>query len=146
MVSGNAGKHHTTMSALVSPSLSLLLDMSSDILACTALGCRGFLCCDAPSTCLNLKCVCGRTLTGLGMLVCSMDGTVAYLDFSLDELGDPLSEEEKVSCTSCRWSDSMCSLLFNLMQRSFLHCPQIIPSSVCASTNPTWMFQRWPLL
>ncbi|XP_015230076.1 PREDICTED: protein HIRA [Cyprinodon variegatus] len=35
------------------------------------------------------------TLTGLGMLVCSMDGTVAYLDFSLDELGDPLSEEEK---------------------------------------------------
>lgn len=30
------------------------------------------------------------------MLVCSMDGTVAYLDFSLDELGDPLSEEEKV--------------------------------------------------
>lgn len=40
--------------------------------------------------------VCLRTLTGLGMLVCSMDGTVAYLDFSLDELGDPLSEEEKV--------------------------------------------------
>ncbi|KAM9822668.1 protein HIRA isoform 1-T1 [Syngnathus typhle] len=35
------------------------------------------------------------TLTGLGMLVCSMDGTVAYLDFSLDELGDPLTEEEK---------------------------------------------------
>ncbi|KAF0022592.1 hypothetical protein F2P81_025218 [Scophthalmus maximus] len=26
-----------------------------------------------------------------------MDGTVAYLDFSLDELGDPLSEEEKNS-------------------------------------------------
>lgn len=40
--------------------------------------------------------VCIRTLTGLGMLVCSMDGTVAYLDFSLDELGDPLNEEEKV--------------------------------------------------
>lgn len=37
-----------------------------------------------------------RTLTGLGMLVCSMDGTVAYLDFSMDELGDPLNEEEKV--------------------------------------------------
>lgn len=40
--------------------------------------------------------LCIRTLTGLGMLVCSMDGTVAYLDFSLDELGDPLNEEEKV--------------------------------------------------
>lgn len=44
-------------------------------------------------------CVCVRTLTGLGMLVCSMDGTVAYLDFSMDELGDPLNEEEKVRHT-----------------------------------------------
>ncbi|KAJ8005623.1 hypothetical protein DPEC_G00119860 [Dallia pectoralis] len=35
------------------------------------------------------------TLNGLGILVCSMDGTVAYLDFSQDELGDPLNEEEK---------------------------------------------------
>ncbi|XP_066545389.1 protein HIRA isoform X2 [Amia ocellicauda] len=35
------------------------------------------------------------TLNGLGILVCSMDGTVAFLDFSQDELGDPLSEEEK---------------------------------------------------
>ncbi|XP_066512350.1 LOW QUALITY PROTEIN: protein HIRA-like [Hoplias malabaricus] len=35
------------------------------------------------------------TLNGLGMLVCSMDGTVAFLDFSQDELGDPLNEEEK---------------------------------------------------
>jgi len=34
------------------------------------------------------------------MLVCSMDGTVAYLDFSLDELGDPLNEEEKVGASS----------------------------------------------
>lgn len=25
-----------------------------------------------------------------------MDGSVAFLDFSQDELGDPLSEEEKV--------------------------------------------------
>lgn len=46
--------------------------------------------------CTNNFYMCARTLTGLGMLVCSMDGTVAYLDFSLDELGDPLSEEEKV--------------------------------------------------
>lgn len=35
------------------------------------------------------------TLNGLGILVCSMDGTVAYLDFSQDELGDALNEEEK---------------------------------------------------
>ncbi|ELK26254.1 Protein HIRA [Myotis davidii] len=37
------------------------------------------------------------TLNGLGILVCSMDGSVAFLDFSQDELGDPLSEEEKLS-------------------------------------------------
>ncbi|XP_041084422.1 protein HIRA-like [Polyodon spathula] len=37
------------------------------------------------------------TLNGLGILVCSMDGTVAYLDFSQDELGDPLNEDEKNS-------------------------------------------------
>nr|XP_023692870.1 protein HIRA [Paramormyrops kingsleyae]XP_023692871.1 protein HIRA [Paramormyrops kingsleyae] len=37
------------------------------------------------------------TLNGLGILVCSMDGTVAFLDFSQDELGDPLNEEEKNS-------------------------------------------------
>ncbi|OXB62179.1 hypothetical protein ASZ78_015361 [Callipepla squamata] len=36
------------------------------------------------------------TLNGLGILVCSMDGSVAFLDFSQDELGDPLSEEEKI--------------------------------------------------
>ncbi|KAM4808874.1 protein HIRA [Rhinophrynus dorsalis] len=35
------------------------------------------------------------TLNGLGILVCSMDGSVAFLDFSQGELGDPLSEEEK---------------------------------------------------
>ncbi|XP_053275944.1 protein HIRA isoform X1 [Pleuronectes platessa] len=47
------------------------------------------------------------TLTGLGMLVCSMDGTVAYLDFSLDELGDPLSEEEKNSIHSNIYGKSL---------------------------------------
>lgn len=35
------------------------------------------------------------TLNGLGLMVSSMDGTVAYLEFSQDELGDPLNEEEK---------------------------------------------------
>lgn len=35
------------------------------------------------------------TLNGLGILVCSMDGTVAFLDFSQDELGDALNEDEK---------------------------------------------------
>ena len=43
-----------------------------------------------------LMAIFSRTLNGLGILVCSMDGSVAFLDFSQDELGDPLSEEEKV--------------------------------------------------
>ena len=30
------------------------------------------------------------------MLVCSWDGTVAYADFTAEELGRPMSEEEKV--------------------------------------------------
>nr|CAA67754.1 Chria protein [Gallus gallus] len=34
------------------------------------------------------------TLNGLGILVCSMDGSVAFLNSSQDELGDPLTEEE----------------------------------------------------
>lgn len=54
-------------------------------------------------------CVCVRTLTGLGMLVCSMDGTVAYLDFSLDELGDPLSEEEKVRLHASLFNEPLTS-------------------------------------
>ncbi|XP_012671317.1 protein HIRA [Clupea harengus] len=37
------------------------------------------------------------TLNGMGIMVCSMDGTVAFLSFNLDELGDPLNEEEKNS-------------------------------------------------
>lgn len=44
-----------------------------------------------------------RTLNGLGILVCSMDGSVAFLDFSQDELGDPLSEEEKVGEYAADW-------------------------------------------
>lgn len=46
---------------------------------------------------VNGMCLSVRTLNGLGLLVCSMDGTVAFLDFSQDELGDALNEEEKVN-------------------------------------------------
>lgn len=62
-------------------------------------------------------CVFVRTLTGLGMLVCSMDGTVAYLDFSLDELGDPLNEEEKVRHTSLKL-DYVCTLVLATLTSS----------------------------
>ncbi|XP_067432081.1 protein HIRA [Thunnus thynnus] len=66
------------------------------------------------------------TLTGLGMLVCSMDGTVAYLDFSLDELGDPLSEEEKVRHTSC----NHIRLLFCTENHSFVVLQNLLKKQV----------------
>uniref|UniRef100_A0A8C5PCA1 Protein HIRA n=1 Tax=Leptobrachium leishanense TaxID=445787 RepID=A0A8C5PCA1_9ANUR len=47
------------------------------------------------------------TLNGLGILVCSMDGSVAYLDFSQDELGDPLSEDEKNSILQSMYGKSL---------------------------------------
>uniref|UniRef100_UPI003590152E protein HIRA-like isoform X4 n=1 Tax=Myxine glutinosa TaxID=7769 RepID=UPI003590152E len=34
-------------------------------------------------------------VSGFEMLVCSMDGSVAFAEFSLEELGNPLSQEEK---------------------------------------------------
>ena len=67
-----------------------------------------------------------RTLTGLGILVCSMDGSVAFLDFSKDELGDPLSEEEKVGAVRL-WGP--CSL----QTRCFLKRPWFQPLTACRS-------------
>lgn len=40
-----------------------------------------------------------RSDSGFQLLVCSWDGTVAYADFTEEELGRPMSEEEKVQCT-----------------------------------------------
>ena len=37
-----------------------------------------------------------RSDSGFQLLVCSWDGTVAYADFTAEELGRPMSEEEKV--------------------------------------------------
>ena len=34
---------------------------------------------------------------GYSMMVCSLDGTVAFLSFSQEELGKAMSQEEKVS-------------------------------------------------
>lgn len=38
-----------------------------------------------------------RSQTGFELLVCSWDGTVAYADFSSEELGKAMSQQEKVS-------------------------------------------------
>lgn len=37
-----------------------------------------------------------RSESGFQLLVCSWDGTIAYADFTTEELGRPMSEEEKV--------------------------------------------------
>jgi hypothetical protein len=36
-----------------------------------------------------------------GLLACSTDGTVAFLQFSYDEVGRPLTKLETVSCFIC---------------------------------------------
>lgn len=37
-----------------------------------------------------------RSQTGMALLCCSWDGTVAYLEFTTDEIGTPLTVDEKV--------------------------------------------------
>ena len=39
------------------------------------------------------------SFSGLQLMACSWDGTVAYVEFSEEELGKPLTLEEKVSET-----------------------------------------------
>lgn len=41
-----------------------------------------------------------RSDSGFQLLVCSWDGSVAYADFTAEELGRPMTEEEKV-CVLC---------------------------------------------
>jgi len=37
-----------------------------------------------------------RSASGTELMCCSWDGTVAYLDFSIDEIGNPMTMDEKV--------------------------------------------------
>ena len=41
-----------------------------------------------------------RSDSGFQLLICSWDGTVAYADFTAEEVGRPMSEEEKVWLSS----------------------------------------------
>ena len=40
--------------------------------------------------------ICARSATGTEMMCCSWDGTVAYFEFAVDEIGNPMTLEEKV--------------------------------------------------
>ena len=51
-----------------------------------------------------------------------MDGSVAFLDFSQDELGDPLSEEEKVGLwPMCYNTGSETSSVGSFLWKTFLN-------------------------
>ena len=48
--------------------------------------------------------ICFRSHCGYTLVCCSLDGTVACMEFTPDELGKPLSTEEKVSLNFIYWS------------------------------------------
>ncbi|XP_063310532.1 protein HIRA [Pelobates fuscus] len=66
------------------------------------------------------------TLNGLGILVCSMDGSVAYLDFSQDELGDPLSEEEKNNILQSMYGKSLAITTEPQLSTTIIENPEML--------------------
>ncbi|XP_025947703.1 protein HIRA isoform X5 [Apteryx rowi] len=66
------------------------------------------------------------TLNGLGILVCSMDGSVAYLDFSQDELGDPLSEEEKSNIHQSTYGKSLAIMTEAQLSTTIIENPEML--------------------
>uniref|UniRef100_A0A670JJD5 Protein HIRA n=1 Tax=Podarcis muralis TaxID=64176 RepID=A0A670JJD5_PODMU len=66
------------------------------------------------------------TLNGLGILVCSMDGSVAFLDFSQDELGDPLSEEEKSNIHQTTYGKSLAIMTEAHLSTAIIENPEML--------------------
>uniref|UniRef100_K7G468 Protein HIRA-like C-terminal domain-containing protein n=1 Tax=Pelodiscus sinensis TaxID=13735 RepID=K7G468_PELSI len=66
------------------------------------------------------------TLNGLGILVCSMDGSVAFLDFSQDELGDPLSEEEKSNIHQSTYGKSLAIMSEAQLSTTIIENPEML--------------------
>ncbi|XP_020852063.1 protein HIRA isoform X1 [Phascolarctos cinereus] len=66
------------------------------------------------------------TLNGLGILVCSMDGSVAFLDFSQDELGDPLSEEEKSHIHQSTYGKSLAVMTEAQLPTTIIENPEML--------------------
>uniref|UniRef100_A0A673H1L8 Protein HIRA n=1 Tax=Sinocyclocheilus rhinocerous TaxID=307959 RepID=A0A673H1L8_9TELE len=66
------------------------------------------------------------TLNGLGLLVCSMDGTVAFLDFSQDELGDPLNEEEKNAIHQNIYGKSLAITMESQLSSTIIENPEML--------------------
>ncbi|XP_062874027.1 protein HIRA [Trichomycterus rosablanca] len=66
------------------------------------------------------------TLNGLGLLVCSMDGTVAFLDFSQDELGDALNEEEKNAIHQNLYGKSLAITMETQLSTTIIENPEML--------------------
>ncbi|XP_053326873.1 protein HIRA isoform X2 [Spea bombifrons] len=66
------------------------------------------------------------TLNGLGVLVCSMDGSVAYLDFPQDELGDPLTEEEKNNIHQSTYGKSLAITTEPQLSTTIIENPEML--------------------
>uniref|UniRef100_A0A8C5RWI1 Protein HIRA n=1 Tax=Laticauda laticaudata TaxID=8630 RepID=A0A8C5RWI1_LATLA len=66
------------------------------------------------------------TLNGLGILVCSMDGSVAFLDFSQDELGDPLSDEEKSNIHQSTYGKSLAIMTEAHLSTAIIENPEML--------------------
>ncbi|KAM4708515.1 protein HIRA [Discoglossus pictus] len=66
------------------------------------------------------------TLNGLGILVCSMDGSVAYLDFSQEELGDPLNEEEKNNIHQSTYGKSLAITTESQLSTTIIENPEML--------------------
>ncbi|XP_052583957.1 protein HIRA-like [Peromyscus californicus insignis] len=66
------------------------------------------------------------TLNGMGVLVCSMDGSVAFLDFSQDELGEPLSEEEKDRIHQATYGKSLAIMTEAQLSTAVVENPEVL--------------------
>nr|XP_042134034.1 protein HIRA-like [Peromyscus maniculatus bairdii] len=66
------------------------------------------------------------TLNGMGLLACSMDGSVAFLDFSQDELGDPLSEEEKGHIHRTTYGKSLAIMTEAQLSTAVIENPEVL--------------------
>uniref|UniRef100_H3B513 Protein HIRA n=1 Tax=Latimeria chalumnae TaxID=7897 RepID=H3B513_LATCH len=66
------------------------------------------------------------TTNGLGLFVCSMDGSVAYLDFSQEELGDPLTEEEKNTIHQSTYGKSLAITTEHQLGTTVIENPEML--------------------
>ncbi|NXQ53241.1 HIRA protein, partial [Anthoscopus minutus] len=57
---------------------------------------------------------------------CSMDGSVAFLDFSQDELGDPLSEEEKSNIHQSTYGKSLAIMTEAQLSTTIIENPEML--------------------